>query len=149
MAKSAIVVVLAIVLVGCGGPPDNPARRAQARQVAEAFVRAVSGGEADRGWSLLHPYSRDDWANQAPWVEAAADADWSRFAFTVLEARYCDDGVICPIDLEFPAGASSVPAFIRSSDAGIIFPRDDRADGDRAEIWIWLPDLLRGPGGIM
>jgi hypothetical protein len=146
---SAFLLAMAIVLTACSGTPDNPARRAEAMGVADAFLRAVSGGQLDRGWSLLHPYSQEDWGNEAAWVEAAGKADWSRFAFTELRTRYCDDGVICPVDLEIPGGPGSVPDLISSADAGVTFGLDERPERMRAEIWIWLPDLLRGPGGIM
>jgi hypothetical protein len=139
---------MAIVLTACLGPPDNPARRAEAMAVADAFLHAVSGGQADRGWSLLHPYSQEDWGDQAAWVEAAGKADWSRFAFTVLRTRYCD-GVMCPVDLDVPGAAASVPDFIRARDAGVVILDPPPDDENTAEIWVWLPDLFRGRGGIM
>ena len=149
MKGIALTVATALVVTACSGPPDNPARRADARELADACLHAVGGGQPDHGWSLLHPYSQEDWGGEAAWVEAAGEADWTRFAFTVLETRYCDDGVICPVDLEIPGGPASVPALVSSSDAGVIFGLDARADATRAEIWVWLPDILRGRGGIM
>jgi hypothetical protein len=149
MNRLALVAITILALAGCA--PDNPSRRSEAVDLAERYLRALIGGEADRGWSLLHQSAQDEWESQEEYVAAAADADWSRFEFTVLEAAYCDDGVFCPVALDIPNGRDSVPEPFRSPDdrntSGILFRLYEGVPGN-AELWVVLSDFLRGPGGV-
>ena len=149
MLQGGFIVALALALVACG-PPDNPGRREQAERLAREFLAAVAGGRADRGWSLIHPDSREDWGDEDHWVDAAAATDWTGFEVSVLRARYCDDGVFCPVGLEIPGGDESIPDLLRSRDrsSGVV-PLDELEGIDgNAEMWVVLADILRGHGGV-
>ena len=132
---------LVLTVSGCVQPPENPERREQAAQAAERFLQAVAGAEPDRGWALLHPTKRDEWGSERAYLDAVEAADWSRFAFRVLEAAYCDDGIWCPVRLEVPNGPESVPEPLRSLDGlgtdGILFPEGPGQVGN-AEVWVVL-----------
>jgi hypothetical protein len=150
--RSLALPVLAVILVaGCLQPPDNPDRRQQAVELADRYLHALVGGEPDRGWSLLHPTARDEWGSEAAYVGAADGADWSQFDFSVREALYCDDGIICPVALDLPGGRESIPHAFRSPDGrdsiGIVFREVEDLPGN-AELTVVLPDFLRGAGGV-
>lgn len=149
MSRLVLVAIAAMALAGCA--PDNPGRRSEAAEIVTRYLRALSGAEADRGWSLLHPSARDEWGGREEYVVAAAEADWSEFEFTVLEALYCDDGVICPVALDVPNGRESVPEPFRSPDdrnsSGILFRSVEGLPGN-AELFVVLWGWMRGPGGV-
>ncbi|HEU5325656.1 MAG TPA: hypothetical protein VFV59_07220 [Candidatus Limnocylindria bacterium] len=149
-SKLGLVVVAILLLAGCA-PPDNPGRRSEAVDLAERYLRALSGAEAGRGWSLLHQSARDEWGSQEEYVAAAADADWSQFEFTVLEAVYCDDGIFCSVALDVPNGRESLAEPFQSPDgqhsSGILFRSVEGLPGN-AELMVVLPHWMRGPGGV-
>jgi hypothetical protein len=151
MVIRGLVAVALLVMAGCGQPPDNPDRRQQAVALAQRYLGALVGGEPDRGWSLLHDSAQAEWGSQEAYVRTAEEADWSGFGFAVIEALYCDDGVICPVALDLPNGEASVPDAFRSPDGrnsiGISF-RDAEGLPGNAEMTVVLPDLLRGEGGV-
>lgn len=143
----ALVICLAL-LVGCAS--DTAARRQEAVDPAKRYIDAVRGGEADRGWSLLHPSAQDAWDSEADYVTVAENADWSTFTAVGVEALYCDDGVICPVVLDVESGEGSVPGFLHAPEkrasAGIYFRSVDGFPGN-AEIIVVLPSR-GGPGGV-
>jgi hypothetical protein len=146
------ITLCAMLLAACiGGPPDNPKRRAEAAELAERYLAAVAGAEADRGWSLLTDSARAEWASEAAWVASLEAAHWSGFDVSVIEVISCDDGYICPVALQVSNGPASVPlldgAPRHHRTLGIRFRSDEGAAGN-AEITVVLPDLLRGPGGV-
>lgn len=140
-----------MMVAGCTQPPDNPDRRQQAVELADRYLQALVGAEADRGWSLLHPSARDEWTSREAYLAAAEQADWSRFDVIVVEALYCDDGIICPVALDLPNGPESVPEAFRSPDnrnsIGILFREADGLPGN-AELTVVLSDFFRGEGGV-
>ena len=151
MRNLALAIVALMLLAGCSQPPDNPGRRQLAVDLADRYLHALVGAEPDRGWSLLHRTARDEWGSEAEYVADAEEADWSRFDFTVREALYCDDGIICPVALDLPNGRDSVPEAFRSPDnrnsIGILFRETDGLPGN-AELTVVLSDFLRGEGGV-
>lgn len=151
MRNLVLPIVGLVLLAGCLQPPDNPDRRQEAVELADRYLDSLIGDEPDRGWFLLHPTARAEWGSEAAYVAAAESADWSRFDFTVLEAIYCDDGIICPVALDLPGGVESVPQAFRSSDGrnsmGILFREVDGLPGN-AELTVVLSDFLRGEGGV-
>lgn len=154
MLRRQMTAVMAIAVVGllAGCAPDNPGRRQEAADLADRYLRAVSGGAPDRGWSLLYRSAREAWENEDEYTAAVEGADWSRFEFDVREAIYCDDGLICPVAIELANGPESVPEVLRASDNkltdGIIVPESDASGGD-AELWVINADFLNGPGGVL
>jgi hypothetical protein len=140
----------ALLVAACATKPDNPERRNEAAQLAELYLLAVSGADEDRGWSMLHPYTRAEWGAADRYIDAARAADWSEFEFRILEVIRCDDGVFCNVALDIPGGRDSVPAFLRSPDGmavGIYFREVEGVAGN-AEIMVTMSDLLRGRGGM-
>jgi hypothetical protein len=99
------------VTVGCDGSPAYEARVLEAKRIAGDYLSAAGGTAEDRGWSLLHPDRRRAFASEAAYRELAERSDWSRFAWS-LEVPFCDDGVLCPVNLLLPNGASSIPAVL-------------------------------------
>ncbi len=81
----AVGLALAMMLAGCG--------RAADRQL-EAFLRAASGGEEDRGWHYLDATTREiGYADdQAAYVADAEAADWEAFEWTDAKVLWVDDG---------------------------------------------------------
>ena len=114
MRNLVVLLIGLVLLAGCLQPPDNPDRRREAAELADRYLDSLIGGEPDRGWSLLHSTARAEWGSEAAYVAAAASADWSQLDFTVLEAIYCDDGIICPVALDLPSGLDSMPPAFRS-----------------------------------
>lgn len=151
MRNLVLPIVGLVLLAGWLQPPDNPDRRQEAVALADRYLVSLVGGEPDRGWSLLHSTARAEWGSEAAYVAAAESADWSQLDFTVLEAIYCDDGIICPVALDLPGGVESVPQAFRSSDGrnsmGILFREVDGLPGN-AELTVVLSDFLRGEGGV-
>lgn len=146
------MIALASALAACTGPSDRPNKQKQAAEWAREFLVAVSGGGEDRGWSLLHPWSQAEWPDEAAYVAAAESADWSTFEFEVLETLYCDDGVMCQVLVDVPGGFDATPEFLRLPEKdGAVGLRFDDVHGipGNARMAVWLPDLLRGPGGVM
>lgn len=149
---AAFVVAVAAVLSACTGPSDAPDKQEQAARWADAYLQAVSGAAEDRGWSLLHPGSQQQWKDEAAYVAAAESADWSEFTFEVLDTLYCDDGVMCQVLVDVPGGLDAAPNFLRIPEkdgaVGLRFDEEETIPGN-ARMAVWLPDLLRGPGGVM
>ena len=139
------------LLAACGAP-DNPGRRQEAADLAKDYLLAVTGQTADRGWSLLYRSARDAWASEDEYVATMAAEDWSRFDFGVLEAIYCDDGLICPVAIDVLNGPESVPPPLRSTDNhqtdGLLFRESAGLPGN-AELWVINDDLLNGEGGVL
>jgi hypothetical protein len=139
------------ILMGCA--PDNPGRRAEAVSLADRYLQAASGAEPDRGWSLLYRSAREAWRSEEAYVAAFEAADWSDFEFDVLDAIYCDDGLICPVGLELANGLDSVPDVLRSTDNrmtdGLIFTDDDDGVAGNAQLWVINADLFNGEGGVL
>ena len=139
------------LLVACGAP-DNPARHQEAVNLADRYLRAVTGAEPDRGWSLLYRSAREAWESRDQYVAAVEASDWSAFEFEVLEAVYCDDGLICPVAIELANGPDSVPQVLRSSDNrktdGILLGDSEGIPGD-GELWVINADLFNGAGGVL
>lgn len=147
----ALFVVLTIATTSCAEPTDTPERRADAEAIAHDFLTALTGAADDRGWSMLHSASRDGWSAEEEYVAAVERADWTSFQFRVIETLFCDDGVMCSVTVKVAGGVGAVPDFLRlpgkSSAAGLRF--EDPGQPDHATLWVWLPDVFRGPGGVM
>ncbi len=74
---------------------------------AAAYLDAVRGGAADRGWSLLLPSDRASvFTDEPTYTSLAASSDWDGFTWEVIEAR-CDDGA-CTVWLAI-AGPDTIP----------------------------------------
>jgi hypothetical protein len=105
-----ILVAVAVVVAGrvylpyVGWSNSN----ADARVRAEAYLRAVAGGDEDRGWSLLEPSSRAAYGSEDAYRRLMVEADWSAFAWEVRDSGVCDDGV-CSFVLWLRNGRDSAP----------------------------------------
>jgi hypothetical protein len=103
----------------------------QACDLADRYLRAVSGAAEDRGWSLLHPETRqagfdDDYDR---YLAEARATDWSGFAWRIEEA-VADDPTLYFIGLRTDS-ARGFPDFLlrpRASNLTLLSPaRDDYA----------------------
>lgn len=128
---------------------DTPLRRAAAADIANRYLAAVAGGEADYGWSML--FTQSQWQGYEHYERVVSDADWSDFAVSVSEAGVCDDGWRCQVCLHVAGERDSVPEFLLSTpgsaDAGIRF-FDVPADCGNAELVVALPILPLSPSGV-
>lgn len=130
------------VLASCTGRVD-PAN------LASQYLRAVSSGMADYGWSLLHPDTRaalfgNDYLAYEDQVRAA---DWSRFEWMVPNGAY-DEPYLYVATVEFSGGADSVPALLREGrgEHGPILSSDGtspigsmmvRIDAPAGDVGVW------------
>jgi hypothetical protein len=108
-----LLLFLAVGLVACFGTPIT--RVEDARRIADGYLVAVSTDSADRGWSLLHPMAQEIYGPYERYVETAAAIDWSGFRWRQLDTEgsvFCDDGVICRIDLEIEGDRDAIPPFL-------------------------------------
>jgi hypothetical protein len=122
-----------------------------ARERAAAYLRAVSGGAEDRGWSLLMNPSSGRFGSEVDYRRAMAEADWSRFEWELRGWARCDDGV-CTLELQLPNGWRSVPRVMRQElqgDPGPIRNAADNAWAPRPTDDVLIDVLQRGWfGGI-
>jgi hypothetical protein len=136
--RAPFLVLLALALVAAGyiylphiGWSDS---QADARERTAAYLDAVVGGADDRGWSLLEPSGRSQYASEDAYFRVMAEADWSRFTWEFGDSAPCDDG-ICTLTLRLPGGRESAPEVAWSDgpgDPGVFVSIEDRpgdADG--------------------
>jgi hypothetical protein len=64
------------LLAGCGG-------NAQARDVVEDYLTAVSGNAADRGWASLCDDRERMFGDERAYVQLASADAWSQFAWEI------------------------------------------------------------------
>jgi hypothetical protein len=90
------------------------ARIREARGIADGYLTAVSTDTPDRGWSLLHPMAQEIYGPYERYVATAAAIDWSSFRWRQVnpDRGFCDDGVICIIELEVEGGLDHIPQFL-------------------------------------
>jgi len=118
-----------------------------------AYLEAVAGAEADRGWSLLLPDSRRAYDGRDQYVELTMAADWEDFSWRLAEpeSSYCEDGgVYCQVRLHI---AGEPPAFLL--EAPNSKPADrlrtitlDEGDGAAGNAWIVVYFDAGGSQGI-
>lgn len=79
--------LVALILFGslAAGCAERPERTAEATELAEQYLAAVSGAADDRGWSLLHPDARRDMfgGSVERYLNAVLASDWTNFQFSV------------------------------------------------------------------
>jgi len=108
-----LMLAAAASLVACFGTPIT--RVEDSRRIAENYLVAVSTDTPDRGWSLLHPMAQEIYGPRERYVETAAAIDWSGFRWRQVGregSAFCDDGVICEIELEVEGGRDAIPGFL-------------------------------------
>lgn len=91
-------------------PPQVGAER-EAAEWVRAWLTAAGGAAADRGWSLLHPATREQryQGMQARYVADVERADWRRFAWAVEASRFHDG----EYRVELAVGATdAIPRFL-------------------------------------
>lgn len=79
---AALVVALVASCVGVQEttqPPPPP------DEVVASFLAAASGGEADRGWSLLHPVTRAEMFgnDREAYIASAGNGAWDSFTWEI------------------------------------------------------------------
>jgi hypothetical protein len=129
-----LLVILAILAIGAGifylpalGWNNS---QADARARATDYLTAVTGGNEDRGWTLLEGSGRAEYASEEAYRHMMGAADWSRFSWEVADA-HCDDGV-CTLILRLPNGRSSIPEEAWSDgpgDPGFLIATKESTDG--------------------
>jgi hypothetical protein len=101
-------------LAGCAATEEPELD--EAATIAEKYLTAVAGDEADFGWSLLHEPARTSWGTYEEYEQAVRSADWSAFSFNVRGGSTCYDDAACTVCVELPGGLESVPPFLRATD---------------------------------
>jgi hypothetical protein len=106
-----------LVFVLVAGCLDAGADENRAKQLVDAYFRAVAGGIEDRGWSLIHPRTRQElFRNDASaYVNAVRETDWTGFEWQFEEVREDDPGLFM-VTIRF--GASGIPAFLADPTPG-------------------------------
>jgi hypothetical protein len=104
-ANLAAAAVLVVGLASCLG--SDPALR------LDAYLRAVAGAEADRGWSYLgeHIQSEAYGGDQARYVADAEAADWSALRWTDPSVVQENDGAVL-VEVQLESDVDSVPDFL-------------------------------------
>jgi hypothetical protein len=148
------LLLLAVVagLVACCGIPET--RVQDARGIAERYLIAVSTDTPDRGWSHLHPMAQQIYGPYERYVATAAAIDWSGFRWRQVGregSAFCDDGVICEIELQVEGGRDAIPPFLIEPEwdaeegaAGVLQVSDQ---GTQVRIVV-LFDRGIGPAGV-
>lgn len=110
LMRAALLLMLAI-LSGCdrfGEPadPDHAGTPAEAEDIARAWLAAVSDDSGDRGWSLLHPITRERlYGDNADRYEAdVASVDWRQFQWELVRPAVWDGNYMLVISL--PGGTA-------------------------------------------
>lgn len=82
---AALLTLTACVRVGEPVDPQHAGTPAEAAAIATEWLQAVSGGEADRGWSLLHPLTQERLYGNDPdrYAADAAGTDWNGFGWDI------------------------------------------------------------------
>ncbi|HEV8252449.1 MAG TPA: hypothetical protein VGQ66_03625 [Candidatus Limnocylindria bacterium] len=100
-----LIATAALGLSGClASPPQDR---------LEGYLRAVAGGEPDRGWQYLAEATREIayQSDKAAYVADAAAADWEAFRWSPPTVLYADDG-FSYVSVRLTSGAASVPRFL-------------------------------------
>lgn len=99
-----IVIALGAALASCGTAADDR---------FAAYLRAVAGDEADRGWSYLDETTREwSYANDLDaYMRDASVADWSAFKWAPPTRGWTDDG-FSHVTAELLSAPESVPRFL-------------------------------------
>jgi len=131
------IALLALLLtLGLAGCVSNDEAAAAAK--AEAYLAAVGGGAADRGWSFLLPGERDSvFADEKTYRAQAESSDWDDFTWEVVEAQ-CDDGA-CTVWLAIPQ-AEALPAVL--TEGAIRYRNDGVPAGANASLVVLQRGLL-------
>lgn len=116
-------------MTACSSTPD---RRTAAASTVNAYLSAVRGGAADRGWTLLAEELRGKaFADEETYRRLAETADWSDFGWHVSDV-VLDDPTLAIVTLGLPSAGT--PTFLSGSGVwSIISPN---AVGTEATIWV-------------
>jgi hypothetical protein len=113
----------------------------------EAYLRAVAGGEPDRGWHYLTDDTRDvGYQNdQSVYLRDAAAADWTAFRWSDAAVVWTDDG-FAAVEVNLLSSPSSVPAFLIAKKIvrGVCAGDDQQPIG----VGVYADDRLLGSGGF-
>lgn len=107
---SALAVALTMLVVATGltayeSPEDFTSR----------WLHSVAGhGDADRGWSQLDTTSRERFGDAAAYARAAAEEDWSAFAWKLGDVHQLESWVWA-IWVHVDGGLPAVPEFLRAN----------------------------------
>jgi hypothetical protein len=126
-AEIAIAGILAVATaMSCDSSDARPGRHL-AESIAEAYFAALTSGQPDFGWSLLHPHSYPSWTGYEVYEETVRE-NLGDLTVDVTTNTYCHDGVVCEVCLHVPGGIDSVPEFMRATDNkgldGILFVKE-------------------------
>ena len=130
-------VIGAVALTSAPGPEDR----------FEAYLRAVAGGEADRGWHYLGRdtqqlgYEND----QSLYLRDAAAADWTAFRWAGADVVLTDDGV-AEVQVKLRSPASSVPAFLIAR--RLVYGVCAADGGAPVAVGVFADDRFLGPGEL-
>jgi hypothetical protein len=132
VAQKILAGLLVLGVLACGSLTGVD-RGTGAIDVVRQYFTAVTSGEPDYGWSLLHPHTRQEWPYEE-YERTVVAADWSRFRVTATAAIHCNVDDPCLVCLEIPGGAASVPPFLHATENrvtdGIIFDTAPRECGN-------------------
>jgi hypothetical protein len=107
-----ILLTTAALLVIFGVVALTFARISPPAEQVEAYLRAVSGGEPDRGWHYLSETARYLYGgDQEQYVEEASAADWTAFRWSHASIAHSDDG-LAQVEVGLLSLPSSVPRFL-------------------------------------
>ncbi len=84
--------------------------------MTDRFLTAISGGEPDHGWSLVHPDTQASLFGSDPdrYADLVKASDWSNFRWRSLGGNW-EESYLFFATYEFPAEIGSVPDVLTSS----------------------------------
>ena len=147
LARAVVLLGLALALAACTPRAQAyEARVNEARDLAAAYLDALQG--PDRGWPLLTEHSHRVWGDVARYVTTLGAADWSGFSWQLPhdDRGFCDDDVICHIEIRVPADARVPEVLIGGPGRPrVLFqtPNDERWS-----LQVIFPRFLPGRGGV-
>ena len=94
------------ILTGCDafGEPADPGHAgtpAEAEEIAETWLTAVSGDRGDRGWSLLHPLTQERLYSGSPdrYLGDVESVDWRQFEWELVRPAVWDGNYMLVVTL--------------------------------------------------
>ena len=130
-------VIGAVAVRSAPGPEDR----------FEAYLRAVAGGEPDRGWHYLgRETQQGGYENdQSLYLRDAASADWTAFRWARAAVLFTDDG-FAVVHVKLLSPPSSVPAFLLAKE--LVYGVCAADDGVPVGVGVSVDSRLLGPGGL-
>lgn len=140
----------AVLVSACSLAPVEGGAVAAAR-ITREYLSEVASGEAERGWSFLHPRTRSDMFGDdyGAYETLADETDWSGFRWSVGEA-IPDDSNFFMVAISIRADRLGVPAFLMSHQGYSIVPQigaqGRAAPGAQEEVYVYV--RFGDPAGV-